>query len=542
MGEIRELFRDALVLDIAHSSRQINKSLNNIEDSVNETNQRLEQLKNDINKQLTAINTELVLQSKILSNIQNVLQNKRKTEAEELKKFGIFALQNNWFNEAEEDFIESLKINKYDYQVYFMLSKIFGTKNNNEKQIEYLNKSLKYSIDDVDFQQFVYMDMVFVCIDNSDFETAEILLKKISSIKKSTATCFTSAILDIKTNKITSNTYKNIEDSIDLYESESPARIIEAVDAISTMVGQQDKTKIENLINKSKYKIIKKYSAISFQIINNLVDMLNQIIIDKNFIIDIVPHPMIKKFCNQLSQVEEINLNLSEINKLLENVSISSYDYIVQLPVIYSNILNRIIQYYRLVLDFQEESTIYENSFSCKFEPTMSVSGLANNDNIIIQCELDNGNVLTLTQQNFIISKTSGKSIIIPIEEIDGVQIEKINEKEKYVNKKRLGDIEQEGYFDEITFLVRKKDTEQVLLVDKSLTFTWDYGTRKKKSNMLNLLWSLTLHNNRIVKSMLGIQETLLFTQEISNSYIDFLKKHQIDSNDINDDEVEFID
>jgi tetratricopeptide (TPR) repeat protein len=542
MGSFREFFRDAVMFDIAYSSRKIKKSLNNIEDSVKETNQRLEQLRNDINRHLTNINTELVLQSKILSNINNVLQNKRKTEAEELKKFGIFALQNNWLNEAEEDLFESLKFNKYDYQVYFLLSKIYGNKLENDKQVDYLNKSLKYSVEDSEFQQFIYMDMVSICISNDDFETAEILLSKTIKIKKSTAACLTSVMVDIKKNNISDTTFKNIEDAIDLYDSESPARVIDAVDAISTMVNQENKIKIQNLINKSKYKVIKQYTSISYQKINNLVDLLNQISKDENFIVNIVPQPMIQKYCSNFSGINQNINKLNELRELLKNISIDSYEYIVQLPVFYSYIALELILYYRLVLDFQQEGNILTNPFTQKFSPEFKISGLDSNDTILAQVRLESGNFITLTTQKFIISKSSGLSTILTIEDIDNMELEIINTRESLVQRQQTFKVDAaSSYIDIITFLIKKKDTEQILLIDKSSYFSWDYGTNQKRANILNLLWSLAQNNSRIVASMKGINGMLDFTTSITDSYTGFFKSNQISANKSADDEVEFV-
>ncbi len=536
MGTFREFFRDAVIFDIAHSSRKMGKSLNSIDDSVKETNQRLEQLSIDINKHLTNINTELVLQSRILSNIFNVLQNKRKVEAEELKKFGIFALQNNWFNEAEEDLLESLKFNKYDYQVYFLLSKIYGNRDDNDKQIGYLNKSLKYSVEDYEFQPFIFMDMVLICINNNDFETADILLKKSILTKKSTAACLTSAIVDIKRNSISDSTLKSIEDAIDCYESESPSRVIEAVYAISTMLDQENKVKIQNVINKSKYKVVKQYTSISHQKINNLVDLLNQISKDTNFIINIVPKPLINKYCKNFAKIKENITNLNKLNKLLKNISIESYEYIVQLPLFYSYFVSKLIYSYRLVLDFQTEGSFLTNPFSQKFEPEIGNGGLGSNETILGQVLFDSGNYFTLTNQNIILTKTSGMSTVFSIEKVDNIELEIINTEEVDVP-----DVESKK-FDRITFLIKKKDTEQILLLDKSSYYASGYGTSKKCANILTLLWTLAQYNCLIVTSMKGIDTTLDFTTSVTDSFINIFSKNQINSNSTSDEEVEFVD
>jgi len=543
MGIYREFFRDAVVFDIANSSRKMDKSLNSIEDSVKETNHRLEQLSIDINKHLININTELVLQSKILSNIFNILQNKRKTEAEELKKFGIFALKNHWFNEAEEDFLESLKFNKYDYQVYFLLSKVYANRGDNDKQIEYLNKSLKYSIEDVDFQPFIFMDMVLICINNSDFETADMLLKKSILTKKCTASCLTTAIVDIKRDNVSENTFKSIEDSIDLYESESPARIIEAVIAISTMLNQENKVKIQRVINKSKYKVLKQYSAISVMKINNLIDILSQISNDSNFITAIVPKPMIQQYCDNFKGISKIISQLKSLTKLLTNISIESYDYLVKFSDFFNYFISELISSYRLVLDYKKEGNFLEHPFNQKFNPEYPITGLKDNENILVQVELMSESLLTLTNQNIIITKKNRGSNILSIEEVGNIDFEIINKEEVLVPyKDRPMGSDDDYYFDAITFLLKKRDTEQILIIDKSLYYSKDYGNRKKFANILTLLWSLSLYNYLIITSMKKINTTLDIINRINDSYSEILMKYQIKSNNVSDDEIEFID
>jgi len=537
MENLRQLFRDALLFDIAYSSRKIHRTIFNIEDSIKDTNQRLDKLKEAINNHLTNINTYLLLQSNILSNIIYVLKNKRKTEAEELKSFGIFAFKNDWYDEAEEDFLESLQLNKYDYQVYFLLSKIFCNKNDEEKQIEYLNRSLKYSVDDVDFQQFVYMDMIVICISNNDFETAKLLLQQSLALKKSTAVCLTSAIIDIKRNIISDNTFKNIEEAIDYYQSESPARIIEAIDALSTFVNSEHSQKIKNIINKSKLKVLKQYSSISFQKINNLEDLLNQISKDKNFIVNIVPSELIKKHNPNFVEIPNIIAKLDELQSILKNSSIESYEYLIQLPIFFSYLTDELIRYYRLVLDFQTEGNILTNPFSKKFDPEGKILNLDNSDLILIQSKLDSGSFITLTCQKLIITKPNGLSKIFQIEDIDKLELEIINTKEDIGKRSKDGSI---ACFDIITFLLKKKDTDQILLIDKSSYFTWDYGSNQKKANMLNLLWALAQNNSRIVRSMIGINSILNFMKTITDNYLTALHSNQL-TNKSSDTDVEFV-
>lgn len=510
----RENYRDLMFGEIAYSSRKINQKLSNIEYATQETNQKLDKLTADVNRHLTNINSELVLQSKIFANVQNILQNKRKTEAEELKKFGIFAFQNGWYEEAKEDFLESFKYNKYDYQVYFFLSKVYSNLDEPNNQIIQINKALKYGIQDVDFLQFVYMDMVSICIAKKDYDTANKLLLTSLAIKKSTASCLTSVLLDINASNITSATFDNIEFAIENYESESPARVIEAVEVISKMVNHEAQEKIKNIINKCKLKIINKYASVLYQKINNLIDLLTQISKDNQFIVNIVPQHLISKYCNNFNTINQTVSKLTTLKEKLKNVTIDSYHEVITLPMMVNYVTNKMIFYYRLVLDFHTEGSILTNPFTQKFRPDLKIA-LEQNEIILIQVKLNSNKYISLSTEKIIITKEHGISSIFNIDEIENLELNVINKKDSVVN------IDNRNHsFDIITFILQKKDTEQILLVDKSAYYSADYGSGNKMANILNLLWSLAMCNGNILNSMKGIDSALIFTNTIAQSSI----------------------
>lgn len=531
----RETYRDLMFQDIAYNTRKINQNLANIEYSINETNVKLDRLSEDVNRHLTNINAELVLQSKIFTNIQNILENKRKTESEELKKFGIFAFQNAWYEESKEDLLESLKFNKYDYHVYFFLSKVFGNLGELDSQNDYINKAFKYGIQDDDFLQFVYMDMVSICISGKDYDSAEKLLKKSFAIKKSTASCLTSALLDINRNNVSDETFTNIEFAIENYDSESPARVIEAVEVISKMLNDDSQAKIRNIINKCKFKIIKNYTGILYQKINNLVDILSQIAKDNEFIVNIVPQHLINQYCYNFNKIDQITLKLSDLKEKLKNVSIDSYNEVVTLPSLINYITNKMIIYYRLVLDFQTEGSILTNPFSQKFKPDLKIQ-LDQNDIILIQTILHSNKYISLTTNKIIITKELGVSTIFALEGFDNLELNIINTKESSVSFDN-GSIG----VDILTFMLKKIDTDQIVLIDKSLEYSHNYGSRNKSANLLNLLWSLSKNNSNIINSMIGIDSALIFIDAITKSSLERLTAG-LNNIKSSDEDVEFID
>jgi hypothetical protein len=295
--------------------------------------------------------------------------------------------------------------------------------------------------------------------------------------------------------------------------------------------------KIKNIINKSKFKVLKQYTSISFQKINNLIDLLNQISKDQNFIVNIVPPDLIKKHSPHFADIPNFVKKLNELQDLLKNISIETYEYLIQMPIFYTYLTSELIFYYRLVLDFQTEGNILANPFAKKFTPEGKIQNLDNTELILIQSKLDSGTFITLTTQKFIITKPNGLSKIFPIEEIDNIELEVINTKEGIEKRNMDGAV---ANFDIITFLFKRKDTEQILLIDKSSYFTWDYGSNQKRANILTLLWALAQNNSRIIRSMVGINTSLDFAQRISANYFSILESNQL-TNKASDSDVEFV-
>lgn len=531
----KEQYKTILFTDIAYRSRKIEQELSNANAAIQETNKKLDQLREDVNRHLTNINNELLLQSKILGNIESILKAKRKTEAEELKNYGIFALRNGWYDEAIEDFLESLKFNKYDYQVYFFLSKIYGNTNEIENQITYINKALKYGIQDEEFMQYIYMDMIFLCIEAKDFETGEKLAKTCLKIKKSTASCLASAILDIYSKNISDETYNNIELAIENYESETPSKIIEVIEVIASTLDSDVKIRIENIINKQKYKVIKKYVATLYQKINNLIDILTQIQSDNQFIVQVVPKYLILKHCPHFNTLIDIIHHVDAFKSKLETAPIEFYDEVVSLPPLIDYINGRFIAYYCHFLSAKvEDGSLLKNTFSEIFKPKFRIT-LNPNENLIIQVPLNSGKHLTLTSERLIISKDMGKSFIINIEGLNEIEME-------ILNKTNIPVQFQQGtyHYEAITFLLKKKSTGQILLIDKSHYYSTTHGSGGNLTNLLTLQWALAEFNSNIINSMQQIDSGLQFLNNLIKSFDEILSSI-LSKQKSNDNEVEFI-
>lgn len=82
----------------------------------------------------------------VLREILEVLMAPLDTQAKERKKRAEEAFANGWINDAEEEFLESEKFNKYDFSIHMSLGIIYlFHKINKEKALSYFEKAIKYS-------------------------------------------------------------------------------------------------------------------------------------------------------------------------------------------------------------------------------------------------------------------------------------------------------------------------------------------------------------------------------------------------------------
>lgn len=159
----KQFFKDTAFYYTVYNVHKINQGVQGLNDSVrefaNQSHRDIQNLTHIIQENLSVITLELTLHTKLFRQILEVLKNKIKVEAEELKQFGLHALKNGWFDDAEKDFLESIKINRYDYQVYYLLSKVASQKQNFDEQGEYLKKAYEYAGEDAVFKEYVLLDI-----------------------------------------------------------------------------------------------------------------------------------------------------------------------------------------------------------------------------------------------------------------------------------------------------------------------------------------------------------------------------------------------
>ncbi|MCK4762927.1 MAG: hypothetical protein KAW12_12090 [Candidatus Aminicenantes bacterium] len=82
----------------------------------------------------------------VLKDIHESLKNPRHTKAEERREKGEEAYSNGWIDDAEEEFLESEKLNKFNFSVHISLGMIYlFHKKNKDKALSFFEKAVKYA-------------------------------------------------------------------------------------------------------------------------------------------------------------------------------------------------------------------------------------------------------------------------------------------------------------------------------------------------------------------------------------------------------------
>lgn len=131
---------------IVVSQDRIARGIDDLSIGVDRLSNGVESLKSMFYWGFSEIVWQLEQQRDLLINIKEILEAPLDTQAKELKKRAEEAYKNGWMEDALEDFLESEKINKYDFIVHQYIGNIyFFEKKNLEKSLSYCEKALKYS-------------------------------------------------------------------------------------------------------------------------------------------------------------------------------------------------------------------------------------------------------------------------------------------------------------------------------------------------------------------------------------------------------------
>jgi len=547
-----QFIRDSATVATSYNTFQTSKKLDSLNDALddfkNQTSAELGRLTDTIQKGFSMLSMELAVQSKIFKNILNVLKEKRKTEAEELKNFGLKALRNGWINDAIEDFNKSIELNRYDYQVYYLLSKCYFLQDDIIKQTHFLQMSFQYSAEDSLFRQYVGLDIVGQLIKDKKFDEAKEVVAYLEGLLDGdiniTPLLMCKLYIAIFSGVINDSTLDIIDKAIDNYEGDEPSRIIMVISALSNFVDSQKKLLIENKLNLKKFSIAKKYGIHVLTYTENIEKILTFIHTnaEDNSILKIAPAEVISKYFPLYKKIPQIIDSIKDFKVRIANATIEDYDKFNFISPLIKQIEKEILQDVKNVFKKSDDGNFNSNPFLQNFKPELDFN-VGEGDKILVQCKLSKNEIITLTLFKLII--IDKKKNIFSYDLIDdflNVEKDEIRIDDYNVNNK---------ISDNITFYLRDKVSEKILLFSSSNYYTESYGSKDRFANILNLLWSRAINNILIYLTFKKFNANL----QLLNIYIKFFgvgdikasKKHnETSKTDVSIDnissDVEFID
>ncbi|MHB8335788.1 MAG: tetratricopeptide repeat protein [Ignavibacteriaceae bacterium] len=125
--------------NISFGMNNLSNQLDNVVDSIYD-------LKSTFEWGISEVVWQLEQNRKVLKDILEILMAPLDTQAKERKKRAIEAYSNDWIDDAEEEFIESEKLNKYDFSIHISLGMIYLFKKiDKNKSLNYFSKAIKYA-------------------------------------------------------------------------------------------------------------------------------------------------------------------------------------------------------------------------------------------------------------------------------------------------------------------------------------------------------------------------------------------------------------
>ncbi len=497
--------KNAINASIAYNTYNSNVNLDEINQSIqsftSEFNSEMSQLNETLNKGFAMLSFELAIQSSIFKEALSVLKNKRKAEAEELKEFGINALRNGWVDDAIQDFKKSIEINRYDYQVYYLLSKCYFLLDDNYNQDLFLQQAFHYSSEDPSFRQYIGLDIVGRLISESKYDDAQEVINQLEALLQSnlshTPLILSKIIISIYTKKITSDLLDWVDLAIESYDGQKPDRILMVLLVLSEKLDVENREKVIGRINLSKYAIsLKSAQNLYFSLSNleKILSLLDSVNLPNSFL-RYTPKSVAEKYL-PLYQLVPDYLKKIEISKeRLKNISVENFKVLsfleTKLITVEDLILNRL-------QEILKEKT---PDFDPYYESIQQPIELKNGDKILNQCILDNNEVVTLTYFKLIILDEKQQVFVYDLHD-DIINLD------KYRLSKDLYE----------SFYLKDRLSEKLLLINKSGIGTY---------NNINLLLNRGIENAIFYMNLSGLNRYL----NNLNVYLDiFLEVHKLES------------
>lgn len=422
---------DVMSSDMSSKLADANFKLDDINESINklerQTVAEIGRLKQSVEKGFSDISLELAMQSDIFRSIDRALKDKVAVEAKEYMRFGVKALQNKWYDDAKADFEKSIELNRYDYKVYYLLSKCYEGLGNRDKQDELLMKALHYAKNDPHFQQYIGLDMVGLLMNDGEMDYAKEVAKSIIDLlpedERNTSPLMLCQLkIDVKANKINEDSLTTIGRLLDNQDYKYQIKMMKVVMALTDDLAGDYKVKIDNLLNLKKADLSKTCGMLLENSLNNTKDLVQNYIRWNLRIIDLKIAAKIMTAQKQIMQTclkDNYEIKISSVDDF------NKYYVLLCESTRLENGMKSIMKYRmdELLDIFKEMKKAPKPSYDFEIE----------NDRIIWQA-VDREDIITLTANNIIITKNALSEYHKPVtytyslDAIDNLEFEKFIE------------------------------------------------------------------------------------------------------------------
>jgi hypothetical protein len=389
------------------------------------------------------------------------------------------------------------------------------------------------------FRQYIGLDIVGQLVKDKKIDEAKEVVQFLEGLIKEqielTPLLMCKLYIDIFSGNINENTLQIIDKAIDNYEGEDPSRIITVIRTLSRFVNEEKAKLIENKLNLKKFSITKKFGSNILTDLDNIEKALLFIYTnaDSSSILKMAPDSVINRFFPLYKSCPKIIDRIRNFKSKISTIKIDEYDkfsFVAPLiKKIESGILNDISNVYKKT----EEEHFNTNPFFQNFSPELNFN-VGVGDKILVQCKLNNNELITLTYFKLIIIDKNKNTFIYDLVD-DFINVEK--------NNIRIDEVlAGEKKTDQITFLLRDKLSDKILLFSSSSYFTPQFGNREKHANILNLLWIRAINNILIYLNLKSFNNNL----SLLENYLDFIgitsSKNPPSNESKSSEDVEFLD
>ena len=131
---------------IIASQERVREGIDRVAYGVGRVEQGIYELKSAFEWGISEVVWQIEQNREVLKGILELLMAPLDTQAKERRKRAENAYSNGWIDDAEGEFIESEKLNKYDFAIHISLGMIYlFQKIDKDKALEYFEKAIKYS-------------------------------------------------------------------------------------------------------------------------------------------------------------------------------------------------------------------------------------------------------------------------------------------------------------------------------------------------------------------------------------------------------------